>query len=119
MLTFLGASPGMRAAVLGAGSGYTTELVARAVAPGGTVYAENPGWVLGAAEQPWAARLATPAMRAVQRLDRELDDPLPSEVADLDLVSPPLSEGPISTGITGDPGFSRDAGFLVVRRTEG
>jgi predicted methyltransferase len=86
LLTFLGVRPGMRLAVLVAGSGYTTDLLARAVAPGGTVYAENPRLVRATADNAWAARLATPGMKNVVRVDRELDDPLPPEATDLDLI---------------------------------
>jgi predicted methyltransferase len=38
------------------------------------------------AEKPFSARLATPAMKNVVRLDRELESPFPPEVHDLDLV---------------------------------
>jgi predicted methyltransferase len=86
LLTFLGAAPGMRVGELVAGAGYTAELLARAVAPGGTVYAENPKFVLGPAEKPWTERLAGPAARTIVRVDRELDDPLPPVAKDLDLV---------------------------------
>jgi predicted methyltransferase len=86
LLTFLGVEPGSRVAVLVAGVGYTAELLARAVAPGGTVYAENPGFVLVSAEKAWSARLATPAMKTAVRVDRELADPLPPEAKGLDLV---------------------------------
>jgi predicted methyltransferase len=86
LLTFLGVEPGSRVAVLVAGVGYTAELLARAVALGGTVYAENPEFVLASAEKAWNARLATPAMKTAVRVDRELSDPLPPEARDLDLV---------------------------------
>jgi len=86
-LDFLGVTPGMHVAELMAGGGYTSELLARAVAPTGVVYAENPQWVLKAfAEKPFTARLAKPVMKNVTRLDRELDDPFPSDLHDLDLV---------------------------------
>jgi predicted methyltransferase len=86
-LDFLGAKPGMHVAELMAGGGYTSELLARAVAPTGVVYAENPTWVLnGFAEKPFSARLAKPVMKSVIRLDRELDDPFPADLHDLDLV---------------------------------
>jgi predicted methyltransferase len=86
LLTFLGARPGMRVAVLVAGSGYTADLLARAVAPAGIVYAENPRLVRATADAAWTARLAMPGMKNVVRVDRELDDPLPPEATDLDLV---------------------------------
>ena len=41
LLEFLAVTPGQRVADLAAGSGYTTELLARAVAPSGVVYAQN------------------------------------------------------------------------------
>ncbi|HEY8090238.1 MAG TPA: SAM-dependent methyltransferase [Polyangiaceae bacterium] len=86
LLDFLHLGPGMRVAELVAGSGYTAELLARAVAPGGVVYAENPKLILEKGEQAWRDRLARPAMKTVVRVDRELDDPLPPEAKDLDLV---------------------------------
>ena len=86
LLTFLGVIPGMRVGELVAGAGYTAELLARTVAPDGVVYAENPAYVLRSAERPWAERLATPVMKTVVRVDRELDSPFPPEAKDLDLV---------------------------------
>src|SRR5262245_66287381 len=41
MLTFFGVSPGMRVADLGAGGGYTTELLARTVGPSSGVYGQR------------------------------------------------------------------------------
>ncbi len=41
-LTFAGLRPGMKVLDMGAGGGYSTELIARAVAPGGIVYGQNP-----------------------------------------------------------------------------
>jgi predicted methyltransferase len=87
MLAFFRIGPGMRVAELGAGGGYTTELLARAVGPDGRVFAQNPKLVLERfAEKPWSARLAKPVMANVVRVDREFDDPLPPEAKDLDAV---------------------------------
>jgi predicted methyltransferase len=86
LLTFLGIAPGMRVGELAAGAGYTAELLARAVAPNGVVYAENPGIILRGSEAAWQARLARRVMKTVVRVDRELDDPFPPETKDLDLV---------------------------------
>jgi predicted methyltransferase len=86
LLAFLDVTPGMKVAELVAGAGYTAELMARAVAPNGTVYAQNPKFVLAGAEEALNARLARPAAKLIIRVDRELDDPLPSEVKDLDLA---------------------------------
>jgi predicted methyltransferase len=41
ILTFIGAHPGMKVLDMGAGSGYSTELMARAVGPNGVVYGQN------------------------------------------------------------------------------
>jgi predicted methyltransferase len=86
-LAFFGVVPGMKVAELGAGRGYTAELLARAVGPSGTVYGQNSKWLLDRfAEKPWSERLAKPVMKNVVRLDRDFDDPFPPEVRDLDLV---------------------------------
>jgi predicted methyltransferase len=38
ILTFIGARPGMKVLDMGAGGGYSTELMARAIGPNGVVY---------------------------------------------------------------------------------
>ena len=86
LLAFLGVRPGMRVAELGAGGGYTTELLARGVAPDGVVYAQNSRRLLGFVKEPWERRLQRPALRRVVRVDREFDDPLPPDAQGLDLV---------------------------------
>jgi len=87
LLAFAGIRPGMRVAELGAGGGYTTELLARAVGPTGTVYAQNNRLILDRfAEKPWNARLTRSAMGNVVRVDREFDDPLPPDARNLDAV---------------------------------
>jgi predicted methyltransferase len=87
MLAFFGIAPGMRVAELGAGGGYTTELIARTVGASGKVYGQNSRFILERfAEKPWSDRLQKPLMANVVRLDRELDDPFPPDVRDLDAV---------------------------------
>jgi predicted methyltransferase len=87
MLAFFGIGPGQRVAELGAGGGYTTELLARLVGPQGRVYGQNTSFILERfAEKPWSARLARPVMKNVLRLDRPFDDPFPPDVRDLDAV---------------------------------
>lgn len=85
-LAFLQIRPGMKVAELGAGGGYTTELLARAVGPAGVVYAQNSAGLLGFVGDAWKARLARPVNANVVRVDREFDAPLPPEAAGLDLV---------------------------------
>ncbi len=87
LIEFVGVGPGMKVAELMAGGGYTTELLARAVGPTGVVYGQNPKFILERfVEKPWSERLARPVNAKVVRLDRELDDPFPPEVKDLDAV---------------------------------
>jgi predicted methyltransferase len=86
LLAFLDLRPGMKVADLGAGGGYTTELLARAVAPGGVVYGQNPPGFLKFVGDAWKARLERPVMRGVVRADRDLDAPLPPEATGLDAV---------------------------------
>lgn len=77
----------MHVADLVAGGGYTTELLARTVGEDGKVYGQNPPFILQRfAEGPWSERLKKPAMRGVQRVDSEMDDPLPGHDEDLDAV---------------------------------
>jgi len=86
-LEFLRLRTGMRVAELGAGAGYTTELLARSVAPEGVVYAQNPDlFIQRFLKTRWPDRLSRPAMKNVVRVDREFGDPLPPEANGLDLV---------------------------------
>ncbi|MEO8876666.1 MAG: SAM-dependent methyltransferase [Polyangiaceae bacterium] len=88
LLQFLGVAPGMHVADLGSGTGYTTELLARAVGPNGKVYAQNdPGLVKKFMDKPLSERLAMPANKNVVREDRTFDDPLPADATNLDLVT--------------------------------
>ncbi len=85
MLAFLGVFEGMSVADIGAGTGYTTELLARAVGPTGRVLGHNTPFVLDRfAEGPWSERLAKPEMANVVRVDRPFDDPLGPENTGLD-----------------------------------
>lgn len=87
MLSFFGVAPGMRVAEIGAGGGYTSELLARVVGPSGKVYGQNIKLFLQRfAEKPWSERLAKPVMANVVRVDRELDEPLPPDAKNLDAV---------------------------------
>src|ERR1700712_3389874 len=46
MLAFTGVKPGMKVLDMGAGAGYSTELMARAVGPRGAVYAQESALVM-------------------------------------------------------------------------
>lgn len=89
-LSFFGIRPGMKVAELGAGGGYTSELLARVVGTSGKVYAQNSAFILERfAKGPLTERLAKPDLAKlanITRSDRPFDDPLPAEVKDLDAV---------------------------------
>ena len=82
-----GVRPGMKVLDMGAGGGYSTELFARAVAPGGIVYGQNPTDFPEKPKTAFEARLNTPAMKDVVADIRPSDDPTPPGVHDLDLVT--------------------------------
>jgi predicted methyltransferase len=87
LLTFTGVRTGMKVLDMGAGGGYSTELMARSVGPSGIVYGQNPPDLGGRAKERFEARIKTPAMKGVVSLARPFDDPLPADVRDLDLVT--------------------------------
>ena len=86
LLTFVGLAPGMRVAEVVAGTGYTTELLARAVGPTGKVWAENPAGFLKFLGQAYKERLERPVMKNVVRADLEIEEPLPKDAKNLDAV---------------------------------
>jgi predicted methyltransferase len=87
LLAFTGARPGMKVLDMGAGGGYSTELMARAVAPNGVVYGQNPPDFGGRAKESFEARIKTPPMKGVIVDLRKYDDPVPPDVKDLDLIT--------------------------------
>lgn len=82
LLAFTGVSTGMKVLDVGAGGGYTTELLARAVGPQGVVYAQNTQ-----SREVFEKRMKTPAMKNVVAVIRPFDDPAPPEAKDLDLIT--------------------------------
>ena len=72
---------------MGAGGGYSTELMARAVAPNGVVYAQYPADGSERARTNFEARMKNPAMKNVTLLSRPFDDPVPADLHDLDLIT--------------------------------
>jgi predicted methyltransferase len=86
-LAFAGVRPGMKVLDMGAGGGYSTELIARAVAPGGVVYGQNSPNLGEKAKAAFEARLKSPAMKDVVADFRPFDDPIPPDVHDLDLIT--------------------------------
>lgn len=87
-LEFLKLKQGARVADLGAGGGYTTELLARAVGPQGAVFGQNNALTIERyVGQSWPARLKREVNRKVVRMDLEYEAPFVPESQALDLVT--------------------------------
>ncbi len=88
MLGFAGVKPGMTILDMGASAGYSTELLARTVAPSGTVYAQDSATVLERfVKDKFDTRAQKPAMKNVIHVVRDYDDPIPPEVKNLDMIT--------------------------------
>ncbi len=87
LLVFTAARSGMKVLDMGAGGGYSTELMARVVAPNGVVYGQNHTDLGERAKARFEARQKTPAGKNIVNLVRPFDDPLPADVGDLDLIT--------------------------------
>jgi predicted methyltransferase len=86
-LEFAGLRPGMKVLDMGAGGGYSTELIARAISPSGKVYAQNPPDLPDKPKAAFEVRLSTPATANVVPDIRPFDDPLPPDIRDFDLIT--------------------------------
>jgi predicted methyltransferase len=87
LLQFTGVRPGMKVLDMGAGGGYSTELMARAVGPTGIVYGQNPADQGQRGKDAFAARTKTPAGKNMVLETRPFDDPLPADITGLDLIT--------------------------------
>jgi predicted methyltransferase len=87
LLAFAGPRPGMKVLDMGAGGGYSTELMARAVAPNGKVYGQFPADGFQKAIDNFNARLKTPAMSDAAADFRPFDDPIAPDMPPLDLIT--------------------------------
>ena len=88
LLAFAGVKPGMKVLEVGAGSGYSAELLARSVGPQGVVYAHNSADAIARfIKTRFDERAAKPVMKNVVKLIREFDDPVPAGLHDLDLAT--------------------------------
>lgn len=88
LLTFIGVKAGMKVLDMEAGAGYTTELLARAVGPTGTVYAQDSAEIIERqVKDKFDLRAQNPAMKGVVHVVRAYDDPIPPEVRGLDLIT--------------------------------
>jgi len=86
-LAFAGVRPGMNVLDMGAGAGYSTELLARAVAPNGFVLGQFPPDTFPRAKEAFEARLKTPGMENAYEDMQPFDDPVPVGIRDLDLIT--------------------------------
>lgn len=88
MLAFAGVKPGMKVLDMEANGGYSTELLARAVAPAGVVYAQDSAAVIERfVKDKFDIRAQKPAMKNVVHVVRNFDDPVPPDVSGLDLIT--------------------------------
>ena len=86
-LAFIGAKPGMRILDIFAVYGWKAELLARAVAPGGKVYAQNSEPVYARVKDRLEARLKTPAAASIVSVVRPFEHPAPWGMHDFDIVT--------------------------------
>jgi predicted methyltransferase len=86
LMAFAGVKPGMRIAELGAWEGYTAELLARAVAPDGMVYAQDPPEFDKYTKKTWEGRAKRPPYARITRVARGFDDPIPPGTPPLDVA---------------------------------
>jgi predicted methyltransferase len=88
MLAFTGVTEGMRVLDMEANAGYGTELLARAVGPTGKVYAQDPASIIELhVKDKFDNRAKSPAMKNVVHVIRDFDDPIPSDVSGLDVIT--------------------------------
>jgi predicted methyltransferase len=88
MLAFAGVTTGMKVLDMEANAGYSTELLARAVAPDGIVYAQDSAAVIERfVKDKFDIRAQKPAMKNVVHVIRNFDDPIPPDVGGLDLIT--------------------------------
>ena len=86
-LAFAAPRPGMKVLDMAAGGGYSTELMARSVAPNGIVYAQNPPDLGDKPKAALEARHEDAGDEDVVADIRPFDDPIPPDVHDLDMIT--------------------------------
>jgi predicted methyltransferase len=88
MLAFAGVKSGMNVLDMEASAGYSTELLARTVAPDGRVYAQDSAAVIERfVKDKFDIRAQKPAMKNVVHVIRDFDDPIPPEIGQFDLIT--------------------------------
>jgi predicted methyltransferase len=88
LLAFTEVKTGMKALDMETSAGYTAELLARSVGPTGKVYAQDSAAVIERfVKDKFDIRAKKPAMNNVVHVIRDFDDPIPPDVANLDLIT--------------------------------
>lgn len=82
LLEFADVRLGMNVLEIGAGAGYTAELLARTVGPNGVVYAQN-----AKPQVLFEKRLKSAAVKNLVPVIRPFDDPVPPQAKNLDLIT--------------------------------
>jgi predicted methyltransferase len=122
MLAFTGARPGMKVLDMEANAGYSTELLARAVAPDGVVYAQDSAEIIERfVKDKFDIRAQKPAMKNVVHVVRNFDDPIPPDVSGLDLITfffayHDVTYMPVDRAVMNKKMFAalKPGGFLVI-----
>jgi predicted methyltransferase len=88
LLAFTGVMPGMKVLDMETSAGYTAELLARVVGPTGKVYAQDSAAVIERfVKDKFEIRARKSVMQNVVHVVRDFDDPIPPDVANLDLIT--------------------------------
>ena len=88
ILAFTGVSEGMKVLDMEANAGYSTELLARAVGPTGTVWAQDPASIIERfVKDKFDNRAKSDAMKNVVHVVRDFDDAIPPDVSNLDMIT--------------------------------
>lgn len=88
LLAFAGVRPGMKVLDLGAGAGYSTEILARAVGASGMVYGQNSQEAIDRyLKTRFDDRFARFPLKNVVKVIRPDADPVPAENAPFDLIT--------------------------------
>lgn len=122
MLAFAGVRTGMKVLDMEASAGYSTELLARAVGPSGTVYAQDSAAVIERfVKDRFDIRAQKPVMKNVVHVVRDFDDPIPPEVSGLDLITfffayHDISYMPVDRAVMNKKMFAalKPGGFLII-----
>jgi len=122
LLAFTGVTAGMKVLDMEASAGYSTELLARAVGPSGTIYAQDSAAVIERfVKDRFDIRAKKPIMKNVVHVVRDFDDPLPPDVSGLDLITfffayHDITFMPVDRAVMNQKLFAalKPGGFLVI-----